>query len=158
MKRTKRAAWFVLVFCLIGVAGWATWLLRPVPIWTAYVAGRAILATAAGRNPMCKGDSGPSVSTYYQMISARKRDRNCTLLERDAAGRTRWHCQLGDLWVPAGADPTFAGQLSGEQIANAYGYFEPGRRNGATVLDCGANIGTFTKWALQRGAQKVVAI
>lgn len=58
---------------------------------------------------------------------------------------------LGTFWAPKGTDVTF---LVAEQLDGVYG---PITKDGV-VLDCGANIGTFTRLALQQGAAKVIAI
>ena len=48
--------------------------------------------------------------------------------------------------------------LLSEQRHNIYGTGIDGVNRGDVVLDCGANVGTFTKTALNRGARLVVAI
>jgi FkbM family methyltransferase len=48
--------------------------------------------------------------------------------------------------------------IQAEQVEKIYGDGELGVRSGDVVLDCGANVGMFTKTALAAGARLVVAI
>ncbi len=60
----------------------------------------------------------------------------------------------GEFWIPAPDIDTLAEQLA-EQKLEVYGHDV---RAGEVVLDCGANIGVYTRVALARGARTVVAI
>jgi FkbM family methyltransferase len=66
------------------------------------------------------------------------------------SGDRRW-------WVPRRNRLALA-EMLGEQEAEVYGAQGAGVRAGDVVLDCGANVGVFTRHALDRGARKVVAI
>ncbi len=63
----------------------------------------------------------------------------------------------GKFWTPPGTDRAF---LLAEQELDLYRATgaETGIRKGGVVLDCGANIGTFTRKALEAGAASVIAI
>ena len=64
----------------------------------------------------------------------------------------------GRFWevVPkSGASETLA-QVA--EIESKYAHRAPAVRRGDIVLDCGANIGVFTRYALEHGAARVVAI
>jgi FkbM family methyltransferase len=63
----------------------------------------------------------------------------------------------GDFWSPSGTDVPY---LLAEQELDLYKARDPveGIQRGDVVLDCGANIGTFVRTALDAGAYKVVAI
>jgi FkbM family methyltransferase len=63
----------------------------------------------------------------------------------------------GRLWIPAGDRMALAEELA-EQGEDEYGAEERNVRPGDVVLDCGANIGVFTREALRHGASRVVAI
>ena len=60
----------------------------------------------------------------------------------------------GEFWIPAPDIDTLAEQLA-EQKLDTYGHDV---RAGDVVLDCGANVGIYTRIALDRGARTVVAI
>jgi FkbM family methyltransferase len=59
-------------------------------------------------------------------------------------------------WIPRGNRAGVA-EMVGEQDVDVYGAGR-GVRSGDVVLDCGANVGVFTRQALDRGARLVVAI
>ncbi len=63
----------------------------------------------------------------------------------------------GRFWIPTRNREILAGMLI-DQDDDVYGKGEHGVRAGDTVLDCGANVGVFTRKALSQGAGLVVAI
>ena len=63
----------------------------------------------------------------------------------------------GRWWIPAGDRLSFAEELA-EQSQEEYGTDLRGVQPKDVVLDCGANVGVFTRQALRHGASKVVAI
>ena len=63
----------------------------------------------------------------------------------------------GELWMPT-RDIGAAPELFLDQQDEIYQPPGQGVRPGDTVLDCGANIGVYTKFALSKGAARVVAI
>lgn len=63
-----------------------------------------------------------------------------------------------DFWIPAGNRWVLPFNLA-EQERDIYRISRPdGIHPGDVVLDCGAHVGTFTHFALARGASKVIAI
>jgi FkbM family methyltransferase len=79
------------------------------------------------------------------------------LVEKDPAGFNLWETPKGRYWVPKGSDYALAWNLA-EQERNIYGTGDLGVRDGDVVLDCGANVGVYTREALSAGARLVVAI
>lgn len=77
-------------------------------------------------------------------------------LERTEGRLDLWSTPQGQIWTAHGE--TLLGFLLFEQLRDIYE--PPGHevRPGDVVLDCGANIGVFTRKALTRGARQVVAI
>jgi len=96
-----------------------------------------------------------SWKTRYLDTSARM-ERESHLLERDGA-MNFWSTPQGNFWMPIDRGPNVYGVLA-EMDMNVYGSGSTGVRKGDIVLDCGADIGTFTRLALDRGASLVVAI
>ena len=68
-----------------------------------------------------------------------------------------WHTRDGDFWIPKRNRGALFYNLA-EQEQDVYGNGATGVHSGDTVLDCGANIGVYTRKALNAGAGKVVAI
>jgi len=70
----------------------------------------------------------------------------------------RWRTPKGDYWIPKGSHFVLPFNLAEQEM----GIYSDGKevtlRKGDIVLDCGANIGVFTRVALDAGAGKVVAI
>jgi FkbM family methyltransferase len=69
----------------------------------------------------------------------------------------QWQTPRGTFWTPSRSRYGLPFHLA-EQSMDIYGKGDTGVRPGDIVLDCGANIGTFTRTALDRGAKTVVAI
>ena len=63
----------------------------------------------------------------------------------------------GEFWEPARVDGTIVAPQIAELIGKHRWRSQPPIRAGDIVLDCGANIGTFTRDALKRGAKRVIA-
>ena len=78
-------------------------------------------------------------------------------LETDAQGYRLWETPKGRFWIPDGSDYVLPFNLA-EQERKIYGEGEQGVRPGNVVLDCGANVGVYTRAALEAGAKLVVAI
>ncbi|MBI1897751.1 MAG: FkbM family methyltransferase [Acidobacteria bacterium] len=68
-----------------------------------------------------------------------------------------WATPSGRFWVPEGSEYVLPFNLA-EQERRIYGSGPNFVRSGDVVLDCGANIGVFTRVALEAGARTVVAI
>lgn len=79
------------------------------------------------------------------------------LIEEDPGGFKHYNTPLGNYWIPTGSEFVLPYNLAEERRAI---YFNESHtiRPGDIVLDCGANVGVFTRQALAKGAAKVVAI
>jgi FkbM family methyltransferase len=66
----------------------------------------------------------------------------------------QWETPLGLFWFPVNNRPRELAFILAEQQRGVYGTVKLGE----VVIDCGANIGAFTRAALQAGAERVVAI
>ncbi len=83
--------------------------------------------------------------------------RGSKKLETDPAGYHLWDTPDGRYWIPEGSDYVLPYNLA-EQKRQIYGTGERAVQPGDVVLDCGANVGVFTRNALRAGARLVVAI
>jgi FkbM family methyltransferase len=80
--------------------------------------------------------------------------RAASRVTRQEAGLSLWSTPAGDYWMPTASGNALLFDLA-EQMRNIYGDH---MRPGDTVLDCGANVGVFTRKALWAGAARVIAI
>lgn len=65
--------------------------------------------------------------------------------------------RYGSYWVPTG-NASALGDVLAEERRDPYSFQSCRVRDGDVVLDCGANVGVFTRRALNHGARVVVAI
>lgn len=79
------------------------------------------------------------------------------LLQKEFMGLELYATPYGRFWAAPGSQYTLPFNLA-EQAVHLYGSGAHFVRKGDTVLDCGANVGVFTRFALDAGAGKVVAI
>lgn len=78
------------------------------------------------------------------------------VIQRDPQGFDLVETPLGRYWTVR--NDRFLNFTLAEEAVDIYGRREEGPRKGDVVLDCGANIGVFTRKALAAGARLVVAI
>jgi FkbM family methyltransferase len=110
-------------------------------------------------------DSHCSVADTWRAIDgfARLWDRigdisdDIELAEFDTAGYELAVVEPRKFWIPRGNRLALA-EVLGEQEEDVYALHGRGVRPGDVVLDCGANVGSFTRHALDAGASRVVAI
>ena len=79
------------------------------------------------------------------------------LLQKEYEGLELYETPYGRYWAPEGSRYTLPFNLA-EQAVQLYGRGSHFVQRGDVVLDCGANAGVFTRFALNAGAAKVVAI
>lgn len=83
--------------------------------------------------------------------------RNSARALRSDGNFEQWRTRDGDFWIPKRNRETLFENLA-EQEQDLYGNGATGVHAGDIVLDAGANIGVFTRKALQSGAKLVIAI
>ena len=118
----------------------------------------AAALVAIGRGPAC-GFRG-SMAAFYRGWSIGERQMksfNASRLIRKEGGLQLVSTPWGEIWEPETVGTTAVAQI-GEIEAKYAGF--PGQPivKGDIVLDCGANVGMETLYALRLGAAKVVAI
>jgi FkbM family methyltransferase len=124
-----------------------------------YAPARLAAIVALGRSPVCPmskaihSDQELRTQIAYKdrILYASKR------LESDPAGYHLWDTPHGRFWIPQGSDYVLPFNLA-EQERKIYGVGARDVRPGDIVLDCGANVGVYTREALKNGAKVVVAI
>lgn len=78
-------------------------------------------------------------------------------IESSSEGLSLWDTPQGRYWIRTGGEAVLAHNLA-EQERHIYGAGSVSVKAGDIVLDCGANVGVFTRVALAAGAKQVVAI
>lgn len=115
---------------------------------------------AAGRNHTC------SLGLALNSMEAAKRRHakigfihdNSKLLENDEKeGLQLWQTPRGKFWMPVGSVKEVLYDLA-EQENGIYELGGHAVRPGDVVLDCGGNVGVYTRKALDRGASKVITV
>jgi FkbM family methyltransferase len=124
-----------------------------------YPPARLSALVLAGRSPNCPyAKAIRSADNLKRQIELKDRILNASrTIETDAQGFRLWETPHGRYWIPEGSDFVLPFNLA-EQERKIYGEGERAVRAGDIVLDCGANVGVFTRVALNNGAKLVVAI
>ncbi len=123
-----------------------------------YAPARLFALVVIGRSPACPiGKALSSAENLRRQIELKDRILAASRrLERDE-GFELWDTPRGRFWIPAGSHYVLPFNLA-EQERRIYSLGEIAIRPGDTVLDCGANVGVYTRTALAEGAAMVVAI
>jgi FkbM family methyltransferase len=150
MSATRRLP--LLIFAILAIAGAAVgglWC-RAHP--------RLARNLLSGRSKGCSFSQSIAADRFLneQLETARGLAIDSKLLAR-GQGLEQWQTPMGTYWIPEGSSNAVFYDLS-EQHRKIYGTGERGVRDGDVALDCGANVGVYTREALERGARLVVAI
>jgi FkbM family methyltransferase len=116
---------------------------------------RRSLFTVLGKNPTVRGSHAPTFSEEWRSVRGLHEGLRVrpTKIGSDEQGHLLWRTSLGEMWTPAGAGEDYVGRLAAEMYANVYTLVGSDK----VLLDCGANVGFFSRYAFQRGAEKVIA-
>jgi FkbM family methyltransferase len=124
-----------------------------------YAPARLFAIAAMGRSPVCPisnalraADNATEQARIKDDIFARSR-----LRQKERDGYELWDTPMGSYWIPGGSKYMLPWNLA-EQKRRIYGTGSQAVQRGDIVLDCGANVGVFTRQALNAGAALVVAI
>jgi FkbM family methyltransferase len=148
---TRRKAVVLLVGAVLALAAVAALLAvwPPAHGLVLYVKGRA--GTCTPLQALRSRNSSLKQVVYTNQI------REGSRVVREENGFRQWQTPRGAFWIPANSETAMEYDL-GEQARQIYGGDEKGVKPGDVVLDCGANVGVFTREALSRGARMVIAI
>ena len=98
-----------------------------------------------------------SMTSVKALTDTTARMKEGSRLLREDGDLELWETPRGQSWMPKGSASSMPLVLA-EQEQQIYGKGEREVRRGDIVLDCGADVGTFTRTALAKGAQLVVSI
>lgn len=142
-RRPSRVALLAVACC---AAGGVAFLLPPVP---------RLVRLAAASNENCTPTERVSglLGRVRQRAARTWFERRAVLRTSDPAGFELWSTPGGEYWTPKGNQELLPLVLA-MQSRRIYGRVAPG----SVVLDCGANVGVYTRQALSQGAKIVIAI
>jgi FkbM family methyltransferase len=124
-----------------------------------YRPARLFALAAIGKGNGCPAGKAARIPAEKKELEAAK-DRILAaskLLRKDENGLELWDTPDGRYWTPDGSQYILPFNLA-EQATHIYGTGDRAVRAGDTVLDCGANVGVYTRVALKAGAKLIVAI
>ena len=143
----SRRGTFASVVALAAVVA-AGWVWPPARLFVMKASGRA--AHCPMRNALEADRNLQTQIRYKDEILHGSR-----LIEKDPAGYHLFDTPRGRWWIPEGNDYVLPFNLA-EQQREVYGSGARAVHAGDIVLDCGANVGVWTRVALDRGAVLVV--
>jgi FkbM family methyltransferase len=145
---------------LAGVAGVGFYWLIFVVAMPLYP---LVSAKLAGRAAQCSWPRVLSTASDNQDLALRMQNyRSAMRVVGEDGALVKVHGAWGDFWLPregkqwGGAD--LLAYVMAERSWVAAHQPETIPRKGAIAVDCGAHVGTFTRFALDHGASKVIAI
>jgi FkbM family methyltransferase len=146
MTATRTIKIFIGIILVANVLFW----LPSARLFCLYAMGRT------SRCPLQKAVH--SFDTMARRVAIQRQlEHEKRLVRNDPSGFHLLDTPQGRFWIPARNDETLMDNLA-EQATKVYGDGEQGVHAGDVVLDCGANVGVFTREALTDGARLVVSI
>ncbi len=144
----KRLALIVLPLLVLCAAAWYSY--PPLRHWS---------FAAAGRGNGCPPARAWAIEAEKKELTRVKDDilSKTRLLQKEFRGLELYQTPYGRFWAPEGSRYILPFNLA-EQATHIYGPPSQFVHQGDVVLDCGANVGTFARFALDAGARLVVAI
>ncbi len=120
---------------------------------------RLVFLYAIGRTSGCSWERALAAAEANPGEEAAKDrlQRGSRLIKEDS-GLRLWKTDAGAWWIPAGMEEGLWNILAEQEQRIYSDGGETRLRSGDIVLDCGANVGVFTRRALDAGARLVVAI
>ena len=130
----------------------------PAVVWVLFRRLRYSQATLFGSNEIAKEKVGVAWQRDWDVVEVVKRvaANPPRLVRQDEQGRSLWNTLAGDFWAPPGASAHYVTMLTVEILSDTYHFAAQDWNAPPIVFDCGANIGVFSRMALDRGAEKVI--
>ena len=155
----KRTAWLV-AFPVVALGLWAS--TRDVNGCSAWWRGKIVYQKLAGSLPfMAWPRVWYSVSAPCRVFGAKLPGADVEVLDQKVInGRVcqLYRTRLGEFWTTAPGKSLIAMLVWEMTVQNDYTSGDTAVQPGDTVVDGGAHVGVFTRYALGRGAARVIAI
>lgn len=124
----------------------------------AYPPARLAALVVLGRSPICPmAQAVKSADNLKRQIALKDEILRASRLVKKDEGYRLYETPDGPYWIPEGSEYVLPFNLA-EMKRKIYGSGKHDVQPGDVVLDCGANVGVFTRLALNAGASLVVAI
>jgi len=132
--------------------------LIPVPVWVVRRRLRYFYTTLFGNSKLAGEPVGVTWERDWEIVRAIKRVAQAPPQRKDvdADGLELWKTPLGDFWTPPEVSSLFVRMVVTEALSDTYRFAAQKWTTPPIALDCGANIGMFTRLALRHGAARVV--
>jgi FkbM family methyltransferase len=117
----------------------------------------ALSGWASGRSRCSLGQTVSTFAFVRKLVETRDSTKRSLRLLETEGDLQLWDTHGRKFWIPQTSTSRFPLVLA-EQTEGIYQIGGSGVHAGDIVLDCGADVGTFTRTALDRGARLVVAI
>ena len=121
------------------------------------ISGQLLALVIRGKTQCPFTNTMQSMTSVQAIVDAAARIKAGSSLLREDGDFQLWNTPRGQFWMPKSSAPAMPLVLA-EQEQQIYGKGDREVRRGDIVLDCGADVGTFSRTALAKGAQLVVAI
>ena len=154
-------AWLIVGILVAGGLFWSSLDGRDCSTW---YRGRKLFAKLTGQLPYVGWDDVSSAAFSACQSSSEVFESLATSVvlveEKTFEGQKleRYRTKLGDFWIPAPGQKALAWMIWELTEESVYESGKVGLHLGDTVIDCGAHVGLFTRFALNHGASRVVAI
>jgi FkbM family methyltransferase len=117
-----------------------------------------LLSVAVHGNTQCPfAETMRSLDSVKAIRTSAERIKQASRLLQEDGNLQQWDTPRGRFWMPRGS-AAMEPLVLAEQEHEIYGSGPRAVQQGDVVLDCGADIGTFTRTALEHGAATVLAI
>jgi FkbM family methyltransferase len=127
-------------------------------LWTIYRRLRLSWASITEKNEFLSAGETLGLQQEWQAVQnlLQARADVIELIQTDPEGYLLYQTPLGPFWAPPGSSDYYIRMLLQEIKSNIY-RIDANIPADSVFLDCGANIGFFTRFALLNGAPRVVA-
>jgi FkbM family methyltransferase len=127
-------------------------------VWTMFRRWRLAWASLTQNNRFIQQSEPLDLHQEWQSVRnlLQARESRIHQVSIDAEGYVCFETPLGPFWAPPGSSDYYIRMLLQEIQSGTY-MIDGSIAKDATFLDCGANIGFFTRFAISKGAPKVIA-